>query len=558
MLVFLGFSCGILLSLLAVAGLHSWQWNGQGKLLAGGAGVLAGLGILLLLAPEGGSLLVVDDAFYYLEMAGHVAATGTPSFDGIHPTSGFHLLWLCLLAALRWAFPVARESFVIGVQILGFFFLLATVPWLRRLLAGRFGTWPTLVTLAVFANPWALMRFWPGGMEAPVTAFLLVAWLTLHKELFDTPRPHLLQWLIAGTIGGLLTLTRLDLLIVVTAMGVGLWGVRGAGRARWGGLAAWAAAAGLPTLLWMVGNRVAFGRWGTVSGHLKWTRQSLTWLDRYDQLTRVLPSFRHFDLTLPLRFLFPVLLACLVMLAVRAFRRLPAGGLRRVLSTFAAGALVHYVIVRLAIGESFSWYFVPTTLALALTLGACWQAGERWRRRRWLDAAALAGLASHALLVVDLLSPAPRFFLSRGIHRQFQEAAGWLNENLPLGTRIGSWDAGTLGYYCDHPVVNLDGLAGSWEFADMAAEGRYEEFVDAAGITVLANPFYEWPEGSYWQARWGMGAFADRVEIAWCRPPVPYLGHNVAMVILHLRPRHSPAPTEDVGMTLPIPDGCRR
>jgi hypothetical protein len=42
---------------------------------------------------------VPDDAFYYLQIARHLAASGAPTFDGINPTNGYHPAWLVLITA---------------------------------------------------------------------------------------------------------------------------------------------------------------------------------------------------------------------------------------------------------------------------------------------------------------------------------------------------------------------------------------------------------------------------------------------------------------------------
>lgn len=77
--------------------------------------------------------LLVDDAFYYLQVARVFAQKGILSFDGVHETNGFHPLWMLIL--LPFAFLVHEpESFVTenfwcksnqcGIESIGF----ATVP----------------------------------------------------------------------------------------------------------------------------------------------------------------------------------------------------------------------------------------------------------------------------------------------------------------------------------------------------------------------------------------------------------------------------------------------
>src|SRR5687768_11948827 len=38
-----------------------------------------------------------DDAFYYFQVARNIVGGVGPTFDGIHPTNGFHPLWMLIL-----------------------------------------------------------------------------------------------------------------------------------------------------------------------------------------------------------------------------------------------------------------------------------------------------------------------------------------------------------------------------------------------------------------------------------------------------------------------------
>ena len=70
-----------------------------------------------------------------------------------------------------------------------------------------------------------------------------------------------------------------------------------------------------------------------------------------------------------------------------------------------------------------------------------------------------------------------------------------MNRTLPEGSIVGSWDAGTLGYFSRFPVVNLDGLVNSYDYlrAQAKDEERYRKFAyrprhhEEFGLTHLAN-----------------------------------------------------------------------
>src|SRR5262245_6448745 len=75
---------------------------GQGRILAG----IAALPVVVVgyaLARYGPLLL--DDGYYYLNIARHLAQGDGFTFDGLHPTNGFHPLWQLLLVPLFWITP---------------------------------------------------------------------------------------------------------------------------------------------------------------------------------------------------------------------------------------------------------------------------------------------------------------------------------------------------------------------------------------------------------------------------------------------------------------------
>jgi hypothetical protein len=70
--------------------------------------------------------------------------------------------------------------------------------------------------------------------------------------------------------------------------------------------------------------------------------------------------------------------------------------------------------------------------------------------------------------------------------RPERNAVDYLN-TLDNGTVVGSWDAGYVGYYCRHRVVNLDGLVNNYEYQVILREEGLEEYIDIQNITCIAN-----------------------------------------------------------------------
>lgn len=83
--------------------------------------------------------------------------------------------------------------------------------------------------------------------------------------------------------------------------------------------------------------------------------------------------------------------------------------------------------------------------------------------------------------------------------REARFASEWLNDNLPAGERVGSWNAGLLGYQADGPiVVNLDGLANSRDFVQSVVVPDVLYRAGASGDNVMWH--YLRQEGIHWIA----------------------------------------------------------
>src|SRR5829696_4331117 len=57
------------------------------------------------------------------------------------------------------------------------------------------------------------------------------------------------------------------------------------------------------------------------------------------------------------------------------------------------------------------------------------------------------------------------------------DAAQWLRTHVPVDTRVGSWNAGVLGYFAAQPVVNLDGLINGFDFLPYLRDKRLHHYI---------------------------------------------------------------------------------
>ncbi|MEZ5141768.1 MAG: hypothetical protein R2726_04510 [Acidimicrobiales bacterium] len=163
---------------------------------------------------------------------------------------------------------------------------------------------------------------------------------------------------------------------------------------------------------------------------------------------------------------------------------------------FAAfGILVvgYYVVLQTQV---WLWYFAPVVLWLLVafllfvadaTEETLAGAGRRSPTR------ALAPLTTILLvpLVLGLVFGARSFadpdVLS--IQKANAEAGEWIRADLPDDAVLASWDAGVVGYFSHRPVVNLDGVANSYEYyeATQAGAPAVRAFLDDAGVRYIVN-----------------------------------------------------------------------
>src|SRR5947207_2756246 len=58
--------------------------------------------------------LMFDDGFYYAKIAQHVARGDGSTFDGIHPTSGYHPLWMLCLVPIHRMISAPSVAVILG------------------------------------------------------------------------------------------------------------------------------------------------------------------------------------------------------------------------------------------------------------------------------------------------------------------------------------------------------------------------------------------------------------------------------------------------------------
>ena len=468
----------------------------------------AGLGLRLQAAWSSLSNLLLktagDDAFYYFQIARNITAGHNVTFEGENLTNGFHPLWLVILTALSFLTDDRELLLHLGLTA-GALLGAATALLIFAIIKVLTGNgWAALAGATFYAlHPYLIMES-VNGLETALATFLfaLTALLFVRLATGDAePSPRALVLL--GVSGGLMVLSRTDTLLVLPPMLV-YFLLRHQGRDRWrsalvvGGSAAVVMA---PWLIWMLAS---FGTVVQVSGVAVPDVQRQAYLSAHgDALgTQLRQSWnvtdeaffqRIPDLYLvpdeALRLPFLLLMALAVAFMLLAPLSPQRSEARRAIGLLAvpASGVVAMLLFHTAIQWHYrEWYFAPTALVFAVLLGVGvsyvesalrgtslgWRGGQdeaatlAARRARPLDFATHRGLAVLALygavaaMVFTVYGPQQSDgWLPRLPHRlNMFETARWLSENTPEDARIGSFNAGILGYFSERTVINLDGV----------------------------------------------------------------------------------------------------
>lgn len=488
--------------------------------------------------------VVIDDGFYYLQVARNIARGHGSTFDRVNPTNGYQPLWAMMLVPIFWltdSTHAALQLVLLLATALGAAAILLFYAALLRLA----GLATALIATTLFSTNPYFLQLLQGGLETPAL-FVCLAGLTLfwaHRGgmlLNGERRPALLF----GLLMGLSVLARVDVLLVLLPLGlaIALW--PGASlrvrlrRTLWTG--AGAAAVLAPYVAW---NLIAHGSLVPVSGLVKrwvvatyqpthdlflrteqWrglarTTDLLSWphgLHKGQRVGSILPALafpaamltiliarlmwrepkRRPDLTLVLsgaavigvighsaymyfgyrscshwnyHYFFPLALLWTLLFAVAAPALLGdlSRGVDRLLGRFALFARAHALLALL--------------LCLPL-IAACWHLGGKAadKHRKYVDQ-----------------DPASSFRLSR-----FRTAEAMAHD-FPRQTVFGAWWAGTLGYFSDARVVNLDGVINSHDYLRRYLKtDTVQRYIERGPITHLVDFFWRDPLAKSFHPAW--------------------------------------------------------
>lgn len=443
--------------------------------------------------------LMPDDTFYYLSIARNIGSGMGSVFSTGEPTNGYHPLWMGVLVASDFILNPDREQFILIALVLSVVFNTLTARALGGLLErlGLNGELKVLGAGLYMVLPW-LVLLTLSGMETPLFLLCLVSFFTMVLRTLDPADPGKYRHILLGVSAGLLFLSRTDSAFFILAGAAALLAGTGktAGKAR---LLVSGAVAGIIALPWVVWCTIRFGNPVQTSGyalaHLRWhTMYPVTSL-RYWVLNSgrafhklavlfVSPlSYRadDFETIVPLwaDLLIFVMAASVVLWLITHRRRVAFPAFIWIPSLLL---LVFYTFVRLA---SAVWHTSVFGLLLLFTI---LNAARVYGLRRRFSTILLCGC-----LLLNIYTLGNGFYYPQQA-ADLMGAAISLGEAHPEPMRIGSTDAGYLGYFSGHEVINLDGVVNHRAYLHIR-EGTLGTYISGLGLDMVmmqdeAREFY--------------------------------------------------------------------
>ena len=435
-----------------------------------------------------------DDSFYYFQIAYHLADGKFSTFDGgITQTNGYHPVWLLLITPFYWVFD--KEAALFGIKafeimlIAGGVALVVIAAWLARL--------PWLLLFAALPTLYQYRALFL-GLEAAAALFMLG--LFFLALMLYARNPARWRWPLAAIVFAL-PWVRLEYIAISLAATVALCLIEWSRQERIPGASLKTmirfappriyvpiigAVAGL--LVYFAYNGLVFGGIVPVSGATKQAWSQFRWEGEggysfAQNLLDVLQidAFNYKILLMSLGF---CICLPLVWWFVRHSRRREDWLLLFFLVapfSLAAGHLAKFgqtVFTLAPRWAGYDWYFVPAYLMIALIVPiACYVAIYFIRRFITPRSQYAANVLSVGIVIVgavillvrtDFTNPVDYVDGKKGSTGEWilatYEGTLVMNRILPDGAVVGSWDAGTVGYFSDFPVVNLDGLVNNYDF----------------------------------------------------------------------------------------------
>jgi hypothetical protein len=414
-------------------------------------------------------LRVVDDAGYYMNTAQNMALGHGMTFDGIHPTNGFHPLWLLMLVPL-FLFHGTPETMVRLVVLLQILLLSVAFLLLYRTQSRLFSRRAALLSGIGFL--WLVFMQSVNGMESALFALLLVMLYAYGLKISQGP----ISWeraALFGVILGLLLLSRLDMIFIPLAMlPFSISYVKDPATRSRALIVVTAAGAATTAIVapYLLFNLMQFGSPMPISGALKSSFPAIA----LGHGTFSAFNNRHYVIVG-----FAALWLLWRIIKTRTVLARPTDGYYSLATAVLAWAVIlHFLdtILFLRWGV-FAWHFILYPLFAVIALAGV----VDWALKRSLlgNHRGLYWLAPGIMLVLAIRNEYARetYPLDHAWHVAAYNAAVWARQHTAADTVFAMSDAGHFAFFSGRRVINLDGLVNNLDYQRVIAARRVRQYL---------------------------------------------------------------------------------
>ncbi|MCS7189595.1 MAG: glycosyltransferase family 39 protein [Bacteroidia bacterium] len=439
--------------------------------------------------------VVLDDTFYYAKIAMNFSLSGKFSFDGHNSTNGFHPLWMILMIPIAYLFH-DKEVFIRSVLGLKAIFSGSAMGILWLLLRRVADKTTSAISLGVmmvlyYAN-WILIN----GMEGGLVIFLLFSVLFVYEKVIQNP--HLKNGLLLGLLLDLLILSRLDAALLGVGIGLGyLLGGQGSMSRRLSFLVGVGLIACIFPIGYLLLNWVYFGHPLPVHALVKAgggnlmenMNRFLSALERFVSITSGVVGFIIIGIAFILFILFAYFLFASRLPKEKNHRKAEYIFYSPLSIPIIISSILHFLVIVFFVGKVYPWHLFLEILGIGwciLIMGCFLERWGRWAKYSFLGTVVIALFIFWGGILYRRWYPT-----WRELHMAMYEGALWMRAHMPLGVKIGSFDAGIVGYFSDRNVINLDGLVNSTSYLPYVLGDSVHVYVKKEKISYLAQFFRE-------------------------------------------------------------------
>ncbi len=454
---------------------------------------------------------LVDDAFYSLKIAKNLAAGHGFTFDGIHRTNGFQPLYVFLMVPVFRLVPDEALAPLQSALVILSIFNIAAAFLLFRIVNRAYGGNPALLALGIFCLSPYVIENGMSGLETTIAAFFMLACLDFYLARIRGRERAWKNDLLFALLIALLVFSRIDGALFALALGLDYLRYRtGAGGTllkRLGRMSMIAAASLAIYSPWLVFSIFHFGAALPESGaavryisqlygsHLLFldfppfepgSAPAVFYLGNLQKTLHVLAQHPAFFPATTLSYILKVtgILTRMFFLdswPVHLFFVAAGIALFRMADEKMDG-LIFFILIFLAAYNLYQFgfwffyrYFYPVEI-IFIVMGAGifkWM-DEKLRRKNFR---ALLPITA-ALFILIFAENAIRMFGQTDDFniRYYYRLAEGIDRLAPPRARVGTFQAGTMGYFSSRTVVNLDGVVNP-DALDAMKAGRFLAYI---------------------------------------------------------------------------------